>query len=283
YASFKTRITETYWFLEEVLGYVAKNGKNIQSVVATANTESIVGQQLAVREVLVKAPELKEVVFVPTLSVRNPYVADRPYRLRPDGNLNRSTEMLPFFGLTEATETSLAPRVYVIPNTTSTAAATPPAGPPAGGGGVGGGRGGRGGGGGGGGFGGGGGTPTQRMIAGVVDRLEAHGIKYITTDKEMPFTGEQFKIATNTMVDQTYQGTHKARTLTGAWENSTQTLPVGSIIIPMDQPLARLSFILFDPRSEDGFMWWNILDAVLGQAQSPTYYPVLRSMNAMRN
>jgi hypothetical protein len=246
-----------------------------------------VGKQLAVREVLFKAPELKEVVFAPTLSVRNPYVADRPYRLRPDGNTNRTTEMLPFFGMTEPTETSLAPRVYVIPNTASVAAAAPtaaPAGPPGGGGGGGGGggRGGRGGGGGGG-FGGGGGTPTQRMIASVVDRLEAHGIRYITTTAEMPFTGEQFKIATNTMVEQPYQGTHKARTLTGAWEAANQTLPVGSIIIPMDQPLARLSFILFDPRSEDGFMWWNILDAVLGQAQSPTYYPVLRSMNAMGN
>ena len=28
----------------------------------------------------------------------------------------------------------------------------------------------------------------------------------------------------------------------------------------MDQPLARLAFILFDPRSDDGLMAWNILD-----------------------
>ena len=32
----------------------------------------------------------------------------------------------------------------------------------------------------------------------------------------------------------------------------------------MDQPLARLAFILFDPRSDDGFMAWNILDPMLG-------------------
>ena len=276
YASFHTRINETYWFLEETLGFVAKNGQKIRDIVATANTESIIGQQLAVREELFKAPDLKQIVFAPTRSVRNPYVADRPYRLKPDFDSARTTEMLPFFGMTQSTETSLAPRVYVMPNSTAPVAAAPAVAP----GGAGAGRGGRGGGGGGFG-GGGGGTPMQRTIASVVDRLEAHGIKYTITDKEMPFSGEQFKIATNILADQPFQGTHKARTLTGAWENTQQALPVGSLIIAMDQPLARLAFILFDPRSEDGLAYWNIMDPVLGTAQAGAVYPVLRSMNAL--
>ena len=50
----------------------------------------------------------------------------------------------------------------------------------------------------------------------------------------------------------------------------------------MDQPLARLTFILFDPRSDDGFMTWNILDAVLGATPAPAIYPVLRTMDAAR-
>lgn len=273
YASFKTRITETYWFLEESLGYVSKNGQKIRDVVAAANTESIVGQQLAVRQQLVKAPALQNIAFAPTVATRNPYVADRPYRLKPEGNVGTTYEMLPFFGTAEPTETSLAPRVWVIPNNT-TPVATPaaaPAGPP----GAGGGFGGRGG--------GAGGTPTQRMIASVTDRLEAHGVKFTVTDKEIPFSGERYKIATNVLAEREYQGTHKGRTLTGAWEAAEQTLPVGSIIIPMNQPLARLTFVLMDPRSDDGFMWWNILDAVLGGATAPTYYPVLRSMNAVGN
>jgi len=287
YASFKTRITETYWFLEESLGFISKNGPRIRDIVATANKESIVGQQLAVRQVLVKAPALQEIVFAPTVSTRNPYVADRPYRVRPDGNTNRTTEMLPFFGTTEPTETSLAPRVWVIPSVSTEATVGAPAAPVAAADGRGaagapapgaGGRGGRGGAGG-----GGGGTPTQRLIASVADRLDAHGIKYTTTERDLPFTGERYKITTNTQVEQTYQGTHKARTLTGAWEVSQQTLPAGSLIIAMDQPLARLAFILFDPRSDDGFMWWNILDPVLSLSPGPQYYPVLRSMTAVGN
>ena len=119
------------------------------------------------------------------------------------------------------------------------------------------------------------------MIASVSDRLDAHGIKYIVTEREQEFTGERFKITSNTLAEREYQGTHKARTLVGAWEATTQSLPAGSLVIPMDQPLARLAFILFDPRSDDGFMWWNILDAVLGTTPSPQYYPVLRSMTTV--
>ena len=267
YASFKTRIVETYWFLEESLSYVATHGETVRDVVAKANTESIIGQQLAVRQQLVKAPALQRIVFAPTISVRNPYVADRPYRLRPDGQDRAAvtTEMLPFFGTAEPTETTLAPRVWVVPMTAAPAAATPAPAP----GGFGGGRGGA------------QGTPTQRMMATVIDRLEAHGIRYRVTTAEQPFSGDRFKIATNTVETREYQGTHKGRTLTGAWEATDQTLPAGSLVIPMDQPLARLAFILMDPRSDDGFMWWNLLDAVLGQSPAPTYYPVLRSMNAV--
>ncbi len=266
YASFKTRITETYWFLEESLSYVATHGETVRDVVAKANAESIIGQQLAVRQQLVKAPALQRIVFAPTIAVRNPYVADRPYRLRPDGQDRAAvtTEMLPFFGTAEPTETTLAPRVWVVPMTAAPAAAAAPA--P---GGFGGGRGGP------------QGTPTQRMMATVIDRLEAHGIRYRVTTAEQPLSGDRFKIATNTLETREYQGTHKARTLTGAWEATEQVLPAGSLVIPMDQPLARLAFILMDPRSDDGFMWWNLLDAVLGQSPAPAYYPVLRSMNAV--
>jgi uncharacterized membrane protein YgcG len=282
YASFQDRINNTYWFLEEALGFVAKNGETVRKAVATAEAESIIGKQLSVRQQLVRAPEPRAIVFSPTTSERNPYVADRPYRAMVRGS--QTTEMLPVFLTTETTETSLAPRAWIIPNVSSPEPEQPAGGrgaPPAGGGG---GRGGGGrGAGGGGGFGGRGpaGSPTARLIASVTDRLEAHGIKFTRTDREMPVSGEQFRIASNTIAEREYQGTHKMRTLTGAWEPTSQTLPVGSLIIPMDQPLARLAFILFDPRSDDGFMAWNILDAMLGAAPAPAVYPVLRTMDSV--
>jgi len=53
----------------------------------------------------------------------------------------------------------------------------------------------------------------------------------------------------------------------------------GPLVIPSDQKLARLAFILFDPRSDDGLTAWNILDAVLGSTPAATFYPVIRTMN----
>jgi hypothetical protein len=126
--------------------------------------------------------------------------------------------------------------------------------------------------------GGGGGSPSSRAMASVVDRLEAHGIRFFKAEKEMSFRGERFVIDSNVLADREYQGTHKMRTLTGKWETVEQTIPAGSLVVPMDQPLARLAFMLFDPRSDDGLMAWNILDPVLGAMPGPQYYPVLRTM-----
>ena len=47
----------------------------------------------------------------------------------------------------------------------------------------------------------------------------------------------------------------------------------------MASRVARLAFILFDPRSHDGFISWKILDAILGATPSPGALPVLRTMD----
>ena len=199
YASFQDRINNTYWFLEEALGFVAKNGETVRKAVATAESESIIGKQLSVRQELVKAPDLKPIVFSLTTSERNPYVADRPYRAGTRGS--ETTEMLPFYGTTEPNETSLAPRAWIVLNASAPDAAAPPPAPGTGGGGRGGAGGGRGAGGaGGGGFGRGPvGSPSARLIASVTDRLEAHGIAFTRTTSEMTVNGEQYRIATNTL------------------------------------------------------------------------------------
>jgi hypothetical protein len=125
------------------------------------------------------------------------------------------------------------------------------------------------------------GNPTTRVIAAVVDRLEAHGVRYFKTSTPMNVRGERFKIASTEVAQAEYQGTHRLRTMTGAWEPTEQEVPAGSLVVPMDQPLARLAFILFDPRSDDGFMTWNILDPMLAATPVPEFYPVLRTMEAM--
>jgi hypothetical protein len=275
YATFEDRIKANCWFLEEVIGFAAKNGETVRRAVASAEGESVIGKLLAVRQKLVKGPAPVQVVTAQTVMERNPYVPDRSMRRRVPGG--EKTEVMGHYATAEPTETSLAPRAYVMPFSAAAPAAAPPAppaasrgGPPGAPPGPGTGIGTRG---------QPAGSPATRAMNGVIDRLEAHGIKYYKTEKDQPFKGERFTIEASTLAEREYQGTHRMRALTGKWDVVEQTLPAGSLVVPMDQPLARLAFILFDPRSDDGFMAWNILDPVLGGTPPPQYYPVLRTMD----
>jgi hypothetical protein len=68
---------------------------------------------------------------------------------------------------------------------------------------------------------------------------------------------------------------HRERTLWGAYQPVTTTVPAGTLVVPADQPLGRLAFTLLEPRSDDGFVNWNVLDQALEGAAS---YPILRTL-----
>ena len=112
YASFEDRIKSNYWFLEEIINYAVTNGEAIRKATAAADAESIIGTPQFVRARMVKAPDPVEVVLADVVDERNPYVPDRPMRRRVDGS--ERVETMPHFGVVEGTETSVAPRAYVI-------------------------------------------------------------------------------------------------------------------------------------------------------------------------
>jgi len=111
----------------------------------------------------------------------------------------------------------------------------------------------------------------------VVERLEAHGIRSLKLEKPATLKLEQYKIASLTASTRAYQG-HQERTLTGAWNEVEQEVPAGTLIVPVDQPLGKLVFMLLEPRSEDGFANWNLLDDVLEQA---VLYPITRTFGEL--
>jgi hypothetical protein len=246
YATFEDRIRATTWFVEEILDFVAQHGPAIRAATAAADAESIIGTQQAVRGKLVRSPEPVPIVLADVVEERNPYVPDRPMLRRVAGS--ERIESMPYYGVIEATETSLAPRAYVIPAASAREGARERAA-----------------------------DPAARMLGTVIDRLEAHGIRYFRTRAEQPLEAERFRIESSTQEEQEFQG-HRLRTLTGAWEPTSQVLPAESLVVPMDQPLARLAFVLLDARSDDGFMAWNLLDPLLGASPSPEFYPVLRTL-----
>ena len=107
--------------------------------------------------------------------------------------------------------------------------------------------------------------------AAAIDRLEAHGITVVRHAEERKVDAERFVVDSTTSARREFQG-HTERTLWGRWEGVTETLPVGTAFVSVDQPLGRLAFMLLEPRSDDGLADWGFFDR---QLEAGTY-PVLR-------
>jgi hypothetical protein len=160
-------------------------------------------------------------------------------------------------------------------------------------------------------------TETERMpraylipaaLTDVIDRLQAHGVRTTALAEDRPTRVEKFRIDSTTVARE-FQG-HTERTLYGAYELASETLAAGTIVVPTDQPLGRLAFSLLEPRSDDGFQNWNLLDRAMGliadsggrggpgggrggagggrggaaaaPAQRATHYPILRTDETIR-
>jgi hypothetical protein len=105
----------------------------------------------------------------------------------------------------------------------------------------------------------------------IVDRLRMHGVHVVPMDAGSRAV-EVFRVDSTTVAERPFQG-HRERRLWGRWERRTADLAPGTLAVPMDQPLARLVFTLLEPRSDDGFASWNLLDRWI---EADRAYPILR-------
>lgn len=106
----------------------------------------------------------------------------------------------------------------------------------------------------------------------ALDRLQAHGIRTRRLASPRRLTVQRFRIDSTWQDSVEFQG-HRQRTLAGRYEIESEEVPAGTVVVPMDQPLARLAFYLLEPRSDDGLMDWNLLDDSLTGAAT---YPIVR-------
>ncbi|CAN5665105.1 M14 family metallopeptidase [soil metagenome] len=93
----------------------------------------------------------------------------------------------------------------------------------------------------------------------ILANLEAHGVRSWRLDAPREVQAERFRIDSTSIAPREFQG-HRERTVSGAWQPATVTLPAQAVVIDMDQPLARLLFTLLEPRSDDGLVNWNYFD-----------------------
>ncbi|MBT8397682.1 MAG: M14 family metallopeptidase [Gemmatimonadetes bacterium] len=113
-------------------------------------------------------------------------------------------------------------------------------------------------------------------LTGVFELLAAHGIRTVAVH-EAPsgLEVEEFRIDSIQTSEREYQG-HQAQQVWGEYGSPRPAaLPRGTIMVPMDQPLARVAFRLLEPRSDDGLVAWGLLRETLTAGQP---YPIQRSV-----
>lgn len=109
-------------------------------------------------------------------------------------------------------------------------------------------------------------------LAGVIERLAAHGVQFASLDEDTELKVERFRVDSTQVTEREFQG-HRERQVWGGWEPIVGTFPAGSVIVPVRQPLGRLIVVLLEPRSDDGFLTWNLLDPAIEQTEA---YPIVR-------
>lgn len=106
----------------------------------------------------------------------------------------------------------------------------------------------------------------------VVARLRAHGIHVEVMDGGGEAQVERFRVEEARSADRPFQG-RTEREVTGRWVTEQLRLEPGTFRVPVGQPLGRLAVLLLEPRADDGFLAWGILDPWIGEGRD---YPVRR-------
>ena len=105
----------------------------------------------------------------------------------------------------------------------------------------------------------------------AIERLQLHGIEFTRLEAAGKRRGERFAVSKKRKPKRPYQG-HQELMLTGSWEAAAELeLPVGTVLVSAQQPLARLAAVLLEPESEDSLSTWNFFEA-----NTDSHYPVLR-------
>jgi hypothetical protein len=102
--------------------------------------------------------------------------------------------------------------------------------------------------------------------------LENHGIRFERLDASRSERVEVYTVASTSLAERAFQG-HRVRETAWRTGREGREFPVGTLLVPTDQPLARVVFHLLDPRADDGLVVWNAFDAALmgPGAELPVY------------
>jgi hypothetical protein len=119
--------------------------------------------------------------------------------------------------------------------------------------------------------------PREAGMEAIVDKLVQHGILVEELIEPLDCELTSFQVKTLSKSTREFQK-HNEVTLTGEYTSASASLPAGTIVVRLAQPLGRLAAYLLEPESDDGLLRWNFFDAWLA-VDKPA--PVLKIMRTV--
>jgi len=114
----------------------------------------------------------------------------------------------------------------------------------------------------------------------VIKRVHLHGIKSYTIQKPTTFTVQSYRFRNARFRPTSFEGrilvSYNLDTLTLKHEY----LP-GSVIVPMNQPLARMAAYLLEPAADGSLASWGFFDAVMEQKEYTESYVMEKTAREM--
>jgi hypothetical protein len=116
----------------------------------------------------------------------------------------------------------------------------------------------------------------------VIELLRLHGIRIEALEKDTELPVERFEIAELKGSPRLNQG-HYLNSVKGKNVTEKRLFPAGTVVVRMNQPLARVAAYLLEPESGEGLLAWNYFDKYLapqwGMGFNP--YPVYKDFSAV--
>ena len=113
------------------------------------------------------------------------------------------------------------------------------------------------------------------LVSRVAAIIELHGLRVQRTTEPSSMAVEAVVPTHIERSPRTFQGHQEVHLADVQRTISTITFPAGSLIVRMDQPLARLAFHLLEPTSDDGLVSWNVVDDWLADGKPVPLYRVV--------
>ena len=96
----------------------------------------------------------------------------------------------------------------------------------------------------------------------VIDRLDAHGIRYTRTTRPIEITTSGYQLDDPKWMAKSFESHLMLTSFKTSTVQRTVTLPPGTAIVPMNQRAANVAINLLEPQAPDSLLHWGYLNAV---------------------